>query len=193
MANEATLTTDGAPLSRLQSLPAEVQNLITSCVSLLRLFCKCFATKHLLKVLFNQGILHRRDLAKVSRVSKQLHAITLAKLYSDLYIFVPMRWSRLVSLENLVGSSGDGLKFTTSISILTQQDPLRPNQKLDQAIATQGDIELETENNFCLPTIQASNFLNALVRLLLMKIPQNQLLGFWYDHQTSPDTNRRGH
>ena len=189
MANEATLTTDGAPLSRLQSLPAEVQNLITSCVSLLQLFCKCFATKHLLTVLFNQGILHRRDLAKVSRVSKQLHTITVAKLYSDLYLFVPMRWSRLGSLENLVGSSGDGLKLTTSIRISTQHDPLRPNQKRDQAIATQDEIELETKLDFCLPTIQASNFLNALVRLLLMKLPQNQLQIFWYNHRTSPDTN----
>lgn len=109
---------------------------------------------------------------------KTIKAIVLPKLYKEVSIIVPQRWSRLSSLEGLLGSSGDGLKYTTDLMIQTQQDPLRNDQKGSEDIRPEAEILEERTLKFCLPQSSASNALNAFVRLLLVKLPQNKLFSF---------------
>ena len=50
--------------------------------------------------------------------------VVLPNIYKVVKIAVPQRWSRLASLEDLLGSTGEGLKYTTALMISTQQDLL---------------------------------------------------------------------
>ena len=113
----------------------------------------------------------------MSRTCKTLNDAFLASLYSQVVIKVPIRWSRLVSLENLISSAGSGLKLTTSICITTQQQPSKHDvQEIEDHSATLEDLA----GSSCLPQASASKALNILVRLLLGRIPDNHLKCFEY-------------
>ena len=122
--------------------------------------------------------LHISDLSSLSRTCKTLNNAFLAKLYSHVVIRVPIRWSRLVSLENLVSSTGSGLKFITSIRVIAQQQPLNNETQESEDGRTAQEIAEERDLFFCLPSSSASKALNGIIRLLLMRIPDNRLKGF---------------
>lgn len=109
----------------------------------------------------------------------------LPKLYNQVSIKVPQRWSRLPSLEGLLGSTGDGLKYTTELFIETQQDPLQDNQQGPQDSRPRHEILAESKLQFYLPQCSASNALNALIRLLIVKLAQDQLTDFVYVYHSS--------
>ena len=115
------------------------------------------------------------DLNSLTRTCKALNNALLAKLYSLVVLRVPIRWSRLISLENLVSSSGSGLKFTKSILIATQQQPSKGETLESEDSRTAEEIAEERDLLFCLPSSSASKALNIMIRLLLMRIPDNHL------------------
>ncbi|KAM0798656.1 hypothetical protein BDR22DRAFT_858375 [Usnea florida] len=123
-----------------------------------------------------------RDINRVSRTCKALKDAFLASLYENVVIRAPIQWSRLVSLENLISSAGSGLKFTTSIYITTQQQPSKNNTQENENDST--TLE-DLAGSSCLPQASASKTLNVLVRLLLGRIPDNQLKCFDYRHKCS--------
>lgn len=124
--------------------------------------------------------LNRYDLNKLCLTCKAINAIVLPKLYREVFIKVPQRWSRLPSLEGLLGSTGDGLKFTTDLFIGTQQDPLRNDQQGSEDSRPHEETLTESKLQFYLPQSSASNALNTLIRLLIVKLPRDQLDCFRY-------------
>ena len=124
--------------------------------------------------------LNRYDLNRSCLTCKTIKAVVLPKLYNTVYIKVPQRWSQLPSLEGLLGATGDGLKYTQCLSIGTQQDPLRDGQQGSEDTRSQAELLEERQLQFCLPHSSASNALNAFIRLLIVKLPQNQLDDFRY-------------
>lgn len=90
-----------------------------------------------------------------------------------------MQWSRLPSLEGLLSSPGSNLRFTTDLRIETQLDPLRRDQigDDDQLLRSISSPNATSQELF-VPRKDASNALNALVRLLILKIPKGGLESF---------------
>jgi len=80
-----------------------------------------------------------------------------------------MQWTRLSFLENLVSLSSEGLQSTTRISICT----LKKGQHMNP------NIDPELTNTLALPNNSASDALNMLLRMLITKIPCNNLRSFW--------------
>ena len=109
-----------------------------------------------------------------------MKAVVLPRIYERVVIKAPQKWSRLPSLEGLLGSSGDGLKYTTQLSIETQQDPLRESQKEFEDFRNPERVLSESTLQLYLPQTSASNALNALIRILIFKLPEGQLDTFWY-------------
>lgn len=126
------------------------------------------------------------DLNRLCLTCKTIKAVVLPKLYHQVVIRVPQKWSRLPSLEGLLGSTGDGLKYTTELSIETQQYPLRDSQQESKDSRPPEEVLAETKLQFYLPQISASNALNTLIRLLIVKLPQNRLEVF--RHVFSPSS-----
>lgn len=69
------------------------------------------------------------------------------------------------------------------LSIEPQQDPLRDSQQegLEES-PPYGEDLAEPERQFYLPQSSASNALNALIRLLIVKLPRDGLVHFQWDH-----------
>ena len=109
-----------------------------------------------------------------------MKAVLLPKLYKTVFIRVPQKWSRLPSLEGLLASTGDGLKHTTELFIQTQQDPLRASQQGSEGSRSPDETWAQTKTQFYLPQSSVSDALNALIRLLIVKLPQDRLHGFQY-------------
>ena len=119
--------------------------------------------------------LNRHDLNRLCSACKTIMAVALPKLYKTVVIKAPQRWSRLPSSEGLLGSDGDGLKYTTELCIGTQQHPLQESQEEPEDPRLRKQILSERKLQFSLPQVSASNALNTLVRLIILKLPQNQL------------------
>ena len=115
----------------------------------------------------------------MTRTCRSLNDAFLASLYTYVVIRAPIRWSRLVSLENLVSFPSRGLSFTTGICITTQQQPSKDDaQDNDDASTTREDLA-----SLFLPQASASKALNVMIRLLLRRIPDNHLKRFKYLRQ----------
>ena len=155
----------------LMNIPPELQNLIGGHVSLPNLM----GSSRRKQLITFRSQLHISDLNSVSRTCKTLNNGFLAKLYSRVVIRVPIRWSRLVSLENLVSSAGSGLKFTTTILITAQQHQSKGETLESEDDSTAQEIAEERDLVFCLPSSSSSKALNGMIRLLLMRIPDNHL------------------
>ena len=122
---------------------------------------------------------------------------------------VPLRWGRLPSLENLLASSSEGLKYTRCLRIVTKQYPSKDNKYLnlekipdadddddvvdiehesedegeaESDIAEIEEIGEEDEGLFRIyhPSASASKSLNAFIRVLISKLPSQQLHMFQY-------------
>lgn len=68
------------------------------------------------------------------------------------------------------------------LSIEPQQDPLRDSQQGLEESPPYGEDLAEPERHFYLPQSSASNALNALIRLLIVKLPRDGLVHFQWDH-----------
>ena len=119
--------------------------------------------------------LSRYDLNRLCSACKTIMAVALPKLYKTVVIKAPQRWSRLPSFENLLGSHGDGLKYTTELYIGTQQEPLQESQEENKDQRLLEEDLLETEFDFYFPRSSTSNALNTLVRLIILRLPRDQL------------------
>ena len=102
-------------------------------------------------------------------------AVALPKLYKTVVIKAPQRWSQLPSVERLLGSDGSGLKSTTELYICTQQDPLQEYQEESEDQRLPEEVLAEHQLQFFLPQSSASNVLNTLVRLIILKLPRDRL------------------
>lgn len=122
------------------------------------------------------------DLNRLCLTCKTIKAVVLPKLYHQVVIRVPQKWSRLPSLEGLLGSTGDGLKYTKYLFIATQQYPLRDSQQEFEDSRRPEEVLAETKLQFYLPQSSASNALNAQIRILIRKLPLNQLEEFRWGH-----------
>ena len=118
---------------------------------------------------------------------------------------VPLRWRRLPSLENLLASSSEGLKYTRCLRIVTRQYPQKDNNylNLDKVLETDQKNVVNNEHDFGYeeevelddteigdegeddgifrvyePDDLASNTLNAFIRVLISKLPSQQLHTF---------------
>ena len=91
----------------------------------------------------------------------------------------PAEFSRLDSLENLLGGSTEGLQFTTSIKISTQQEPVRTSQSAVPS-AADPDAEQSTEpyRPLYFPMQDVAGILNSLIRLLILKLHKDHLTSF---------------
>ena len=119
--------------------------------------------------------LNRHDLKRLCLTCKIIMAVALPKLYKTVIIKAPQRWSRLPSVESLLGSAGNGLKYTTELSIGTQQEPVQASQEEPEDGRLPEEVPSETELQFYLPHSLMSNGLNTLVRLIILKLPRDQL------------------
>lgn len=91
---------------------------------------------------------------------------------------MPIRWSRLPAIENLLGSSDDNFRFVRQITIKTRQDPLSDDER-DIESLTDSEAEME-KKLLALPSVAVSRALNVLIRLLIPKLPTQRLEVFWY-------------
>ena len=145
-----------------------------------------------------------------------MSAIVLPTLYQTIELKVPLRWTRLPSLENLLASSSEGFKYTRCLRIVANQ--YRKNdayRNLDRVHETDDEDVVEDEHEsedeeeseaesesrvlgededesskgeeddsrlfrLCDSDTSASNALNAFIRVLIMKLPRQQLHAFWY-------------
>lgn len=134
-----------------------------------------------------------------------MNAVVLPTLYRTIELKVPLRWSQLPSLESLLASSSEGLKYTRCLRIITTQYRQEDNTyfNLDEDIveheqesgdeedlvgdAGMDDSEEEAEGEgvgalfrVSHPRTAASNALNAFIRVLIVKLQPQQLHTFWY-------------
>lgn len=146
-----------------------------------------------------------RDLNSLSQSSKTLKAIALPQLYRTIELKVPLKWNRLASLEKLLATSPESLRFTRSLHIVAQQAPIKDDgygsrdemdltasEKEDDDEESRPDNEesgLDVEDDaFKLyhPARWASSALNALVRLLILKLSRQQLCDFRFVNGRNP-------
>lgn len=120
-------------------------------------------------------LLRPTDLNLLSRTCKTLRNTSLPKLYHRVDVRIPARHSRLDALENLLSSSGEGLKSTRQLRILPQQGPLHHNRHIDLNM----DGNVEGANNYHPGSLGSSSF-NLLIRQLISKIPVDRLQLFEY-------------
>ncbi len=118
------------------------------------------------------------DLSSLSRTCKTSHHRLLCALYSNIRLRIPTRWSRLRSLEQLLMSSADGLLYTKSIEILPSQGPLDPSSRTFEHSAEERMLNSVEFLPGELPTSVASSNLNSLMRLLIAKLPRQQIRSF---------------
>lgn len=155
-AQEESATQDGRTL---HSLPAELLQMIFTLVSYRVTFCDCFELIWCIQ-------LPQRDTSSLIRTCKRFHTLGLPQLYETLTLRLPVCWSSLSSLENLVGSTSIGLRSTIIIRITTSQQ-WKPD-------ALQHSSNSNPVGLFCLPDQTSESSFNVLLRLLIMKIPKSQ-------------------
>ncbi|KAF6228965.1 hypothetical protein HO133_007077 [Letharia lupina] len=165
--------------SPLVALPAEIHGIITSL------------------------LVQSRDLNHLCCTCKTLSAVVLPTLYHTIELKIPQQWSRLPSLENLLASSSEGLKYTRSLRIVPRQyrqDVVENEHEFgdeEESVAeTEVDDAEEEEDGeeddglfrVYRPRTSASNALNAFIRVLIAKLPPQQLHTFWWEHDCPLNT-----
>ena len=143
-----------------------------------------------------------------------MSAIVLPTLYQTIELKVPLQWTRLPSLENLLASSSEGLKYTRCLSIVANQyrdndayrnlesvhetddEDVENEHESEDEEGSEADLESDDSEEdedegsegeegdglfrLCDPDTSASNALNAFIRVLIIKLPRQQLHAFWY-------------
>ena len=118
-------------------------------------------------VLSNLG---QNSLDGLTRTCGELRGNATPVLYQSVMLRVPIRWSVLPSLETLI-TSGINFGYTRYISVVTQQDALRPSQ--------QGPMDdsnrIARHSSFVVPSDHASHTLNTYIRMVIAKLPRHRL------------------
>ena len=116
------------------------------------------------------------DLSRLSRTCKAWHAIVVPRLFRHLILEVPQKENRLTSLETLVALAPEGLKYTQSLSVV----PWHRRYPIDalQALPKQSDLEGLQPSQTTPDRTVIERIFNALLRLIVLKIPQNTLRKF---------------
>lgn len=134
-----------------------------------------------------------------------MNALVLPILYHTVELKVPLQWSRLPSLENLLASSSEGFKYTRCLRIVTKQycreddtycnldkipetddehDFGDEDESEGEAESDDAEEESEEEDDGLYraygPHTSASKALNAFIRVLIVQLPLQQLHTFWY-------------
>ena len=105
-----------------------------------------------------------------------------------------MKWNRLESLENLLTTNPEGLRYTQGLEIIPLQSPI-----LDDGYGSREDLYLvdngedeearsdDEDDAFrtYTPSRGSSCAVNALIRLLILKLPRQQLREFSYVNLSS--------
>ena len=130
-----------------------------------------------------------RDIRRLALSCKSLLAVAIPQLYQTVELKVPLKWNRLASLEKLLVSASDGLRYTRRLSIVVQQTPIKDDRYGSRdhlGLTDDGeDVEDRPEHDnrtfkVHVPGRAASCALNALIRLLILKMPRQQLIEFLY-------------
>ena len=105
-------------------------------------------------------------------------------LYRNIELRVPLHWTYLASLENLIDTRPKGLKYCQSLVILLQQSPLKRNQ-LDNYCDCQmcenfGSGHSGEPFRFSSASERDTNSLNTLARLVLSALAPQSLRLFRY-------------
>ena len=112
-------------------------------------------------------------LNRLSQTCRNWHNIVIPKLYAHLKFTIPDDKLDLKKLEKLLLSRGDGLKYTTGIEVHPYRCSVtdgRPRVARNRF----GPDRAPAIPTVC-PTMES---FNALLRLLLQKIPSDQLVTF---------------
>lgn len=75
-------------------------------------------------------------------------------------------------------SSGDGLLYTRSIEIRPSQGPLDSSSRTFEDEIEEEDLQSSELHSVYLPTSVVSSNLNSLMRLLIAKLPRQQIKSF---------------
>ena len=98
----------------------------------------------------------------------------IPKLYTHLKLAISNEEGTLMSLEGLIASRGDSLRHTIAIEVL----PCHSNVADGSFRRIVADELSSRASALPTPQLTASHF-NLLLRMLLRKIPSNQLSVFW--------------
>ena len=162
--------------SRLDRLPPEVLGCI-----LAEVCCHPSHARESVVLITSSQVERPVGLARISLTCRALYADVTPHLYRHVIIRVPFKWDCLNSLENLIcqddASVSRKLGYCRSLSIKTQQTvPYLEHHDCKYELSREdGD-----NSRFLLhkPSAWASNALNSLVRLLLLRLPRHTLQTF---------------
>lgn len=93
---------------------------------------------------------------------------------------VPQSWSVLRNFEYLLASGGEGLQYTTSLKITTHVGRLSATDFREDRFAMQPEEPEPAILQIYFPGVSASIHLNALVRILLKRLPRQRITEFMY-------------
>ena len=132
-------------------------------------------------------LVQRRDLNSLCLSCKSLKSVALPRLYETIELRIPLKWSRLPSLENLLTVNSKAFVHIRNIFIETKQSLVKQDQygSFDESDLTGNEEPSEfyedtddTPFRRCSPMCGGSENLNAFIRLLILKIPKQRLYAF---------------
>ena len=128
----------------------------------------------------------QRSLNALTQTCEALKLVVTPWLYKCLVLRVPVKWSRLSSLESLVSSSDHRFQYVEHIDVATRHSPSRKNDQgtWDHQKVSDGESD---PFQIILPAKAASDALNVLVRLLIARLPKHRLQSFRFFSVYSSD------
>ena len=89
-------------------------------------------------------------------------------------------WDSLAFLENLLASGGEGLQYTTNISVSLEEDDLEVTDRSKEFGPDTCELDDVIKYNRYRQRGDQPRALNALMRLIIYRVPKNRLQGFKY-------------
>lgn len=97
-------------------------------------------------------------------------------LYQNVILKVPRVWENLLTIENLLASGAEGLRYTTGLTVITDSAKV-DGEDMDCLPSIQVWVKADSPDLFGQRRFQFK-VLNTLMRLILIKIPQHRLRHF---------------
>jgi len=113
---------------------------------------------------------------------KELRGAIQPKLYENLSLDIPTNWTSVAFLEHLVSQKAEGLRYTKGVSVSSQNHRVEHQEdhgrETDDGLGLVDEFSMmEEEDSFGQQPYQA-RVLNTLVRLIIDKVPRDQLQHF---------------